>query len=720
MSNGIRLKNIRVERDETGVPHIIADSKQDAVYGLGYIHAADRGLQMLMMRILGQGRASECLDSNEELLHADLFFRKMNWKCVTSEQIGLLSSEAKELCQAYCDGANAHFSKKIPWELKYLCRYRQEPWSVEDIILLVRMAGYIGLAQSQGELERLLIELVQKNIGRDLLEELFPNQLNELDTELIRKIKLHESIVPAELRWISALPRMMASNNWVVSGSRTKSGKPHLANDPHLEVNRLPNIWSEVVLELPEQCIMGATMPGLPAVLIGRNDSLAWGVTYTFMDAMDSWIEECRNQKHRRGEEWKNFTERKERILRKKKPALEKTFYETDCGILDGQPHDGYCLATRWSAQNAGPASLNAAFQMFDAQNVSEGMDLLGRLELSFNWVLADDQNNIGYQMSGLMPKRKKGVSGLVPLPAWDASNHWKGFVTPSDLPRILNPKEGFFVTANNGELNDYGVESPINSPMGSYRADRIRQLLAETERLEIEDHFRIQHDLHSLQAVAFMKMIGPLLPKTPEARRLQQWDGNYDLDSQEAVLFENIYRSIFRRVFGAAFWGADVHTHLQNETGIFAEFYLNFDRILLSEKSAWFQGRSRDDIYREAIAEGMRLEPPTHWAQKQLVRMNHFLLGGKLPLWLGFDKGPLAVAGGRGSISQGQIFRAGGRTTSFVPSFRMVTDLHEKDLRTNLAGGPSDRRFSRWYTSDLKNWQLGIYKSIRRKSPEY
>ena len=175
---------------------------------------------------------------------------------------------------------------------------------------------------------------------------------------------------------------------------------------------------------------MGGTMPGAPALLVGRNPNLAWSATYTFMDGTDSWIEKCKDGKYfREPDGWVKFIERKEVIKRKKKDPVIVTFYENNHGVLEGNPNqEGYYIATAWAPAFSGAVTFNSIVEIIDAKTVSQGMDLLGRIETSWNFVLADREGNIGYQMSGLMPKRREGISGFVPLPGWEEKNDWQGF----------------------------------------------------------------------------------------------------------------------------------------------------------------------------------------------------------------------------------------------------------------------------------------------------
>jgi penicillin amidase len=501
-----------IHRDTHGIPHVQAGDEAGLYWGMGRCHASDRGMQMLLMRILGQGRACEFLNGGDAMLEIDRFFRRMNWSAGAEAAAGQLPEHVRRLCEAYCEGVNSVFAERIPWELRLL-GYRPGPWTMADSIALSRLTGYVGLAQSQARAEQILVEMVQGGVRRELLEELFPGILGGLDETLIRKVKLVERVIPESLEWGIALPRMTASNNWVVCGQRTASGKPILANDPHLEVNRLPAVWYEIALQSGRRYIMGATMPGLPAVIIGRTPDLAWGVTYAFLDAVDSWIEHCRDGKClREGGHWAPFNERKEVIGRRGRPPVELTFYENEHGTLYGNPYEeGHYLATRWSAAESGCASVCGFAGLWNAGSIEEGMKLLGSVESAWCWVLADQQGNIGFQMSGLMPKRREGISGFVPLPGWEKENDWQGFVPPELLPRCLNPAAGYFITCNHN-LNAFGQVAPINLCMASHRADRIEQLLnSAATRLSIDDMRAVQCDVYSLQAEAFMRL-GPSL----------------------------------------------------------------------------------------------------------------------------------------------------------------------------------------------------------------
>ncbi len=725
--------SIRATRDEHGVFHVRAADERDLYYGLGYCHAHDRGLQMLLTRIVGQGRVCEFLDDDDDAFALDCFFRRLNLSREADDQVQRLSRRAREVVGAYCEGAEAAFARRTPWELRLL-GYRHEAWSPADVILTMRVSGYVSLAQSQGEIERLLVEMVQAGVPREHLEELFPGLLADLDVDLLRRVRLGERLVPQAIRWqllqgthpATAAgktkpprpPLAVSSNNWVVSATKTKNGCALLSNDPHLEGNRLPSVWYEIALETERDWCVGATMPGLPAIAIGRSKHLAWGATYSFMDAIDSWIEDCRDGCYRRLDagsgdgQWLAFRTREETVVRKKTADATLVFYENEHGTLDGDPNEpGLYLTTRWaSGAGTGAATIEAMLDLPSATNVSAGMNLVGRIETAWNWVLADASGNIGYQMSGLMPRRRPGAKGLVPLPGWDAGNDWRGFVSPEELPRELNPARGFIVTANENR-NHLGKAKPISMPMGAYRAERISALLQERDDWDVGATLELQRDVYSLQAERFMQVLRPLLPDDEAGRALTKWDCRYDEESVGAALFERFYRDLIRDVLSRV-CGEDVADYLLEETGAIVDFYANFDRILLDPASLWYGLEGRDHVMKR-IASRLADGTLETWGSRRRVVMSHILFGDRFPRWLGFDYGPITIRGGRATVQQGQIYRSGGRTTTFIPSYRLITDFAEQAVHTALAGGPSDRRFSRWYKAGIDDWLAGRIKRL-------
>jgi len=703
---------VQISRDEHGIPHINAPDLAQAYWGLGWCHALDRTLPMVLLRTLGRGHATKILDDSEEMLEVDTFFRRMNWAANADLQSQDLEPRWLEVVNAYCEGVTARLSTQWRPTLKVL-GITPDPWTPEDCVLLARMTAYLTLVQTQAEAEHLIVQLVQEGTPREYLEELFPGVLGELDEELLMKVVMtHSRLVPESVAWSRIVRPHMSSNNWAISGSRTASGNAILASDPHLEVNRVPPVWYEAVLNVGDRWIAGGTMPGLPAIMIGRTPDLAWGVTYSQADVVDSWVEDCKDGTYRRDEEWLPFTERVEVIERKKGEPVKVTFYDNPHGTLDGDPNvAGYYLSTLWTGASSGAASLRALLSLWDAKTTEEGMDCVAHVESGWNFVLADSDGSVGYQMSGLMPKRREGITGLVPVPGWDPANDWLGICDVADLPRSLNPPEGFVASANE-DLNHLGNIVAITLPMGSERADRIHQVLGASDKHTIESCQELQLDVYSRQGVAFMEILRPLLPETDNGQTLATWNHRYDVDSVGAFLFEEVYRALLVEVFGSKSYGETVANYISEETSIFADHYLNFDLVLLDESSIWFGGEARDDLYRRVAARALQVEPQ-RWGEGRQLLFTHILFGEKFPKAFGFDLGPIELPGGRATPRQGQIYRSAGRQTSFAPSYRLVTDLGESVVHTALPGGQSDRRLSPWYGTGLQGWVEGLYKRV-------
>lgn len=705
---------VTLKRDENGVPHIRARSYPDLLFGLGWAHACDRLLAMDLTRIIGRGQASEQLDGSQEFIEVDKVFRRYRLYSDALDESRKLKGEAKELALAYCAGVNRVLEKSRPFEFR-LIRHRPEPWTPADCLVITRMMGLVDLTETQGFMEKFIIQMIQNGVPFARIKELCPYIEDEPAGEfmdIIRKVDLAGSIVPPTIGW-SAVPRLESSNCWAVSGERTASGKPIFCGDPHLDSARLPAIWHEVSMRCDEFYFVGATVPGIPACPLGRTGNLAWAPTYGCMDSSDYFIEEVKDGRYRRGDEWHDFVVREETLNVKGKEPVRLSFYETVHGVLEAEPAgDGYYLSYAVTSERTGAADVENMFKLPLAKTVSESMGYFAALDFgAFNWVLADKDGNIGYQMSGSVPVRPDGVSGLLPMPGWDGRFDWKGLRDRKENPSLINPEAGYFCTANN-DVNDLGAFPMLTLPMADNRARRIAEMLAAGTDHTVESMKAMHYDLYSNQAADFMKVIKPLLPDTPDGKLLRNWDCTYSADGLAPMLFESIYRQLIMTVFGEGGMGREVTGYLLEETIIPYIFYGNFDRILLSEESAWFGDKTRDELYGAAIAKGLEVKAVRYGDTRKIVMKNLFF-GGRLPRFFGFDYGPIELAGSRSTITQGQIFTSAGRLATFSPTYKFITDFAEERIHSILAGGPSDRRFSRWYTHGIEEWLNGTYHTL-------
>ena len=718
----IGASEVELARTAEGVIRLWGRDDIDLARALGFAHAHDRLVQMLLVRLIGQGRLCECLKNDDDLFVIDVFMRGMGLRREASAEAADLGREALKLGEAYADGVNhylAHHGRPI--EL-LLARYRPEPWTTADTLLTIKIMSYVGLAQSQQDMEKLIIQALRAGVSPERLQKLFKPHLDGLEESTIAALadlRFIESLIPEVLRFLRAAPALEASNNWAVSGARSASGLPLQCNDPHLECNRLPAIWYEAVMHTADDYRLGITMPGVPGLVMGRTRHLSFGFTYGFMDMVDYFVEDCRDGSCRRGASYRPLEVRTETIHRKGSQPVEITVRENELGVLEADPltpdlADGHYLTRAWSAHRKGAAaSLEALTRLPQAHTVPQAQEVVREVTISANWLLADREGNIGYQQSGLLPDRRH--SGLYPTPAWEERNHWRGMVPSELLHSILNPEDGFLATANN-DLNPPGGPLAINLPMGPYRVERIRSLLSECPRCELEDMRRIQNDLYSLQAERFMALFRPHLPDTFGARLLAGWDLRYDRESRAATLFEEVYRALLAEVFGKGVFGREMWEAVVSSTVVLADYYHHFDQALLGEDPSWFGEEGRDHLVARVLAEVLDevdAKALVPWGRRQQVMMTNIFFDGALPRWLGFDRGPFELPGNRATVVQGGIFSAHGRRTTFTPSWRYITDLGEDQAATALAGGPSGRRFSRWYTTDIHRWLEGRYKTI-------
>jgi penicillin amidase len=708
---------LKIRRLQGGFPRVEVDTTTDLFFGLGYVHGHDRQMHMWLLKVLLHGRASETFTADPQLIELDEYLRWVDLPRDSESELQKLAPAELGLLQAYCDGVNRAVSDAgRPFEFR-LFGYRPDPWTPADCLTMVKAAGFVGLAQSQADMEKFILQMIQNGVDPLRLKELFPNIEDDIDPSLIetiKKVKLVRPPVSGNLAWLSRLSGFKASNNWALGPAKTASGKPMLCGDPHLRL-QLPSVWYNVTLVRGDYFLMGGSMPGIPAVAVGRTPHLAWAVTYSPADVSDNFIEEVRDGRYRHGEQWREFEVREEVLRPKKKPARTLRFYENERGLLEGAPtEDGYYLTFAWTALNGATArTLQSFLKLFDAQRVEEALDCFADSPFApFNWIAADTEGNIGYQMSGLIARKPAGASGLLPLLGWDPGQNWRGTVDPARYPRVLNPEEGFVVTANQ-DLNRFGDIDPINLPMSSYRADRITERLAAGSDFTVADMQALHYDTFSKQAEVFMRIVRPLLPDTADGRLLAEWDLRYDADSRGAELFERVYLELLKIVFGEKGLGLEVMLDVIFEGPMLAMLHGNFDRVLLSEQSAWFDDSSREEIYARAIERALQ-RPAKGYGRTRPVVIKNLLFDGKLPRFLGFDYGPFPASGCRATIPQLQFFKAMGQEGTFSPTLRMITDLATREMHTNLAGGASDRRFSKYYTLGLKDWREGRYERYK------
>ena len=713
-------------RDRYGIPHIKASSWREALYALGYLHAIDRPTQMRFAWAVARGRGAELIADTPELLETDRFFRRAGLFLNLKREIALLDDHLFDQVTFYCQGVNDGMKDSGRSLPMWATGFHPRPWNQQSVLLIGNLLSYAGLAVSQQQNERLLVELIQLGIDPGRLQELFAPSLDSVDFALLKRVKISSQLSNESLELISDLPRLAGSNAWAVSPQRSHSGHALLASDPHLEVNRLPAIWYEVVLQWPDGYVMGATLPGCPLFAVARTAQLAWGVTHMKGDTMDYFIEDCRRGgstgwQFRRGKDWYDFSLREEIIYHKGKESEILPVYENEQGTLESDPESGGAglyLSVAWVGNQEGTGcSIGSSLQLITSGSTAEAMNFIRRSpHPSLVWVFADKQGHIGKQASGWFPKRPQKNSGLLPVSAWDERNHWQGLMDPELLPREYDPPEGFVVAANEN-MNDPEGPKWTTLVLPDYRYRRIVEQLAVLPKASIKEMCALQYDVVSLHARDLLPIFLPYISPGKIKDRLLSWNYAYTPDCTEAALFQQLYHNVLLEIFGhekGIGWRRMLY--LCTRQGYSTMVLTSIDHLLHKEKSGWWKTRDKGKLIRNA-ADRLSDDTLQPWSKTNKFHfVNRFFEGRRVGQMLGFHTAEVAMPGCHATPFQGHLLRTATRQTSFAPSYHFVADLGTDEAWTNLPGGPSESRFSKYYKNDIERWASGRYKTLRKE----
>jgi penicillin amidase len=547
---------VEVIRDEFGIPHIHAQTQEDAYYALGFVHAQDRLWQMEFQRLVGNGRLAEVV--GEEGLDTDRFIRTLGVRQAATQALDYLSPKTLGVLQAYSDGVNAFLASRkglLPPEF-LLLQHEPEPWQPVDILVWSKMMAW-DLAGNQGT------ELLRARLAR----ELHPEQLADLWAPWSREVPLtlpdlREPLEDIDLDGLAAVlhPRLSkdaGSNAWALSGRFTASGKPILANDPHLGLQS-PSLWYLAHLNAPGLNVIGATLPGTPTVLLGRNDRIAWGFTNTGTDVQDLFIEEVSSHDptmYRTPDGFENFLIRNETIRVKGSEDIVLRVRETrhgpvisDLGGAAGRVADSsaaagtqFVLALQWTALQGDDRTVQAVLNLGTAGDWTQFTRALRDFHNpQQNIMYADVNGNIGFYAAGRVPVRAAG-DGRVPVPGWSGTYDWTGSIPFEELPHDYNPRSGRFINANQAIVDDsypYLLTPDWSEP---YRANRITELLDSLRLHSLETSARIQSDQVSLMARDFIPWLLDLELATETERNAQAllfgWDGLMSAESAAPLI---------------------------------------------------------------------------------------------------------------------------------------------------------------------------------------
>jgi len=706
----IRLPDLQEEVsviiDDWGVPHIFAQNEKDLYFASGYMQAQERMWQMELTRRAGFGRLSEIF--GKMALERDKFMRNMGFEEAALNDFGNLSPKMRELIASYCNGINAWMdSRKLNWPIEFLVlRFRPEPWTPLDSLVVKEIMALMLCPDYKSEAVRgKLAESLGAEKALQILEEGIPSPPSE----------------SAMVSWqdMLAVPPFQGSNNWVVSGNRSESGKPLLANDPHLQIT-LPPIWYEMHVNCPGLNAVGVTLPGVPFIIIGHNPSVAWGITNSAADVQDLYMEKLDSSGNMyldRGE-WKPLFKKKQEIKikgRRKPEEIEIRWTERGPIITPIVIESQTPLSLSWTIYEGG-RTMEAFYLLNKARNWQEFSEALALFDVpSQNFVYADTEGNIGYYLSGKIPIRA-AQAAVFPFPGWKEEGQWQGFIDEDKKPNLFNPEEGYIVTANNKIVPDgfpYYVSFDWDIP---FRADRVRELLLQKEKHSIESFKIMQNDVYTKEGEAFLPVFKDVEETDDNAgealRLLKDWDLRMS-SGKEPALFEafiNIFHAeVFKDELGENFGDFDP-SFRRKKAGIL--------RLLSDPHSSWYdntetpQVENREDIVRISLEQAHdKLEkkygPPDDWDWMRFhsIRFRHSL--GEVPLFRFLNRGPYPLDGHAYTIRAS--FPAFG--TSSGSSYRQIIDLSDfKNSICVLTSGQSGCFLSRFYDDQIPLWLEGQY----------
>jgi penicillin G amidase len=572
---------VAIDRDAAGVAHVRAGSEVDAHFGLGYAHAQDRLWQMEFQRRLGNGRLAEIL--GESALGIDSLFRTVGTHRSAAAAWARLSPEEQRPIKAYVAGVNAYLSgpdRQLPPEFTIL-GIEPEPWRPEDVLVWSKVLFW-GVS-SNWDKELLRAQLIAKLGDPAKAAQLMPAYTDDgptiiPGTEMTARgrrgkggnnagasaPRLDSSVVSGLLelnRRIEGQTGLGAegfgSNNWVIGGERTTTGRPLLANDPHL-TSQIPANWHLARLTGGDLDVIGATVPGIPGVAIGHNGYISWGLTTTNVDSQDLYIERVneRNEVEFRGE-WEPLVVVPETIKVKGKPDVNLSVRISRHGplISDVINPAGRPLALRWTGNDPTDNGILAGLAYNRARDWREFLEG-SRVHRPFdqNYVFADYRGNIGYIAAATIPMRPKGDDGRLPVEGWTGEHEWSGYAPFAELPKLYNPPQGYIVSANNKVTGDDYPHLIGTNFAAPYRAARIIDMIKRKPKLSPEDMEAMQGDVVALHARALLPTMLRARPADKRAKlameMLSAWDLGVTGDSARAAIFEAWYLKLGERLF--------------------------------------------------------------------------------------------------------------------------------------------------------------------------
>jgi penicillin amidase len=751
----VRLEGLQAEttviRDSWGVPHIYAANTHDLYFTQGYIHAQDRFWQMEFWRRQGSGRLSEIL--GESAVDIDRFIRTVGWHRTAAQELETLSAEDLAVLEDYAEGVNAYISThkgQMGLEFTMLgftgVRFEPEPWEpLHTLTWAKAMAWDLGGNRTS----ELLRAQIAARLGTAAVEALMPPYPD--DYPVIVPHPLTEATLDAvpdvalEPHFLGEEATGLGSNNWVIAGERTDTGMPLLANDPHLGI-QMPSIWYEIGLHcepVGAKCpinVGGSSFAGVPGVIIGHNDHVAWGVTNLGPDVQDLFVEKVNpenpNQYEYEGA-WEDMEVVREEIVvaGEDDPVVVDVRITRHGPIINdvvGGPEEEWSfgwepLAFSWTALE--PGTLVHSILLLDqASNWEEFREALSYWDApSQNFVYADVEGNIGYQSPGRIPIRAAG-DGSMPVPGWTDEYEWEGYIPFDGLPRAFNPEEGYIVTANNAVVGPDFEHFLTNDWAPGYRARRIVELVEADTSISMENIQAMQGNSSPIWAEDVLPHL-LVLPVTDtgrsakEERRLgealellRMWDRRADRDSAGAALFEAFRLRLIDLTFGDEL-GEQLLSRARTDLGV------ALVGILEDEATPWFDDvttkgtETREEILLLALEQAVEELTDTlgrnmdkwRWGDLHTATFTNQSLGQSGIDFIEniFNRGPVPVDGTIATVNNTGYSLSDPYGVRTVPSYRQIVDLDDLTRSVSMhTTGQSGHPYHTHYDDMIDPWR--------------
>lgn len=589
---GLKAK-VTVRRDARSIPYIEAANDSDLYFAQGFVTASDRLWQMDLLRRVSRGELAEIFGT--KVLEEDKRWRRYGFSRIAEDSMQTLNPQLKKALEDYTRGVNAYIAtldkETLPAEFKIL-QYSPAPWKPTDTICLGKiLADGLSSTYRQDLIRASLQQKLPKDKLADLTNNITPSdvilfgkdaaQVQGSKLQVPSRLDVSDEVLAfaerdAKLREKSLAmvglyaEDLAASNNWVISGKRTADGKPLLANDPHLAPSA-PGIWYLTHLSTRDMRVSGVTFPGVPGIVLGHNEQIAWGATNVGPDVQDLYKETFNDKgEYKTPAGWEKTVVRKESIKVRSNPlspATETQILETEetrnGTIITDEV--GQKWALKWTARDPKNQEFEAFFLLNRAKNWREFQNSLKTYGgATQNFVYADTAGNIGWIAAGKIPLRRTG-DGALPYDGATADGDWTGYIPFEELPQLYNPPAGFIVTANQRIVGtDYKYFNIITRDAANpWRARRIYNLLKDNTKVTMDDVRDIQHDVYAQPYVDLVNEIVSTNAASPETlAAVKNWDGKMTADSKAALIVNEIRGCIAQKIG----WHFNVPTYVVRE----------------------------------------------------------------------------------------------------------------------------------------------------------